>query len=75
MLVVDVSLHRKNKDLSLSEFKFIWWMEYGHRQWGRAIGTAFLFPAAYFWHKGWFTRALKKRVVACGALIGVQVSD
>ncbi|KAK8399501.1 hypothetical protein O3P69_003526 [Scylla paramamosain] len=62
----------KNKEISLQEFKFIWWMEYGHRQWGRCIGTAFLLPAAYFWHKGWFTRALKKRVVACGALIGFQ---
>lgn len=62
----------KNKDISLQEFKFIWWMEYGHRQWGRGIGTFFLLPAAYFWHKGWFTRALKKRIVACGALIGFQ---
>ncbi|MPC14131.1 Cytochrome c oxidase assembly protein COX15 [Portunus trituberculatus] len=62
----------KNQEISLQEFKFIWWMEYGHRQWGRCIGTAFLLPAAYFWHKGWFTRALKKRIVACGALIGFQ---
>lgn len=62
----------KNKDMTLGEFKFIWWMEYGHRQWGRTIGTFFLLPAAYFWHKGWFNRALKKRVLACGALIGFQ---
>lgn len=62
----------KNVGMSLGEFKFIWWMEYGHRQWGRTIGSFFLFPAAYFWHKGWFTKALKKRVVACGILIGLQ---
>lgn len=62
----------KNQGMSLSEFKFIWWMEYGHRQWGRTIGTFFLLPAAYFWHKGWFTRLLKKRVLVCGALIGCQ---
>ena len=59
--------------MSLEEFKFIWWMEYGHRQWGRMIGTVFLLPASYFWYKGWFTKALKKRVLACGVLIGVQV--
>ncbi|XP_045618103.1 heme A synthase COX15 [Procambarus clarkii] len=62
----------KNANMTLQEFKFIWWMEYGHRQWGRTIGAFFLVPAAYFWHKGWFTRALKKRVVACGVLIGFQ---
>ncbi|XP_037799559.1 LOW QUALITY PROTEIN: cytochrome c oxidase assembly protein COX15 homolog [Penaeus monodon] len=62
----------KNQGMSLSEFKFIWWMEYGHRQWGRTIGTFFLLPAAYFWHKGWFTRLMKKRVLVCGALIGCQ---
>ncbi|XP_042203133.1 cytochrome c oxidase assembly protein COX15 homolog isoform X2 [Homarus americanus] len=62
----------KNKDISLEEFKFIWWMEYGHRQWGRTIGAFFLLPAAYFWQKGWFTRAMKKRVIACGVLIGFQ---
>ncbi|CAL4094164.1 unnamed protein product, partial [Meganyctiphanes norvegica] len=62
----------KNKGMTLEEFKFIWWMEYGHRQWGRTIGTFFLFPAAYFWHKGWFNKAMKKRVFAMGALIGFQ---
>ncbi|KAK4313354.1 hypothetical protein Pmani_015308 [Petrolisthes manimaculis] len=62
----------KNSNIDLQEFKFIWWMEYGHRQWGRTIGTVFLLPAAYFWHKGWFTRVLKKRVVLCGTLIGLQ---
>ncbi|XP_068240461.1 heme A synthase COX15-like [Palaemon carinicauda] len=62
----------KNMDMSLNEFKFIWWMEYGHRQWGRLIGTVFLLPASYFWYKGWFSKMLKKRVFACGVLIGCQ---
>ncbi|RXG67526.1 cytochrome c oxidase assembly protein COX15-like protein [Armadillidium vulgare] len=58
--------------MSLSDFKFIWWMEYSHRQWGRAIGSFFLIPASYFWYKGWFSKGLKKRVVAFGGLILLQ---
>lgn len=48
-------------------------MEYGHRQWGRAIGACFLIPAVYFWVKGRFTPGMKKRVLAFGTLIGAQV--
>ncbi|KAJ8920500.1 hypothetical protein NQ315_005369 [Exocentrus adspersus] len=62
----------KNRDITLSEFKFIWHMEYGHRQWGRAIGACFLLPAIYFWGKGRLTPGMKKRVLAFGALIGAQ---
>ncbi|XP_063926185.1 cytochrome c oxidase assembly protein COX15 homolog [Zophobas morio] len=62
----------KNKEMTLSEFKWIWYMEFGHRMWGRAIGAVFLLPAVYFWSRGMFTPAMKKRVVAFGALIGAQ---
>jgi len=61
-----------NSKMTLNEFKFIWWMEYGHRQWGRTIGAFFAIPAAYFWYKGALSSVLKKRVVLCGALIGFQ---
>jgi cytochrome c oxidase assembly protein subunit 15 len=62
----------KNQGMTLEEFKFIWWMEYGHRMWGRAIGAFFLLPASYFWYKGWFPATMKRRVVAFGALILAQ---
>ncbi|XP_050293957.1 cytochrome c oxidase assembly protein COX15 homolog [Anthonomus grandis grandis] len=62
----------KNREITLSEFKFIWHMEYGHRQWGRLIGAVFLLPAAYFWAKGRLTPAMKKRILAFGTLIGAQ---
>lgn len=62
----------KNMDITLEEFKRIWWMEYAHRMWGRCIGAAFLFPATYFWIKGYFTSAMKKRVSAFGLLIAAQ---
>lgn len=62
----------KNKDMTLKEFKFIWHMEYGHRQWGRAIGAFFLIPAAYFWIRGRLTSPMKKKILLFGSLIGAQ---
>ncbi|XP_022097716.1 cytochrome c oxidase assembly protein COX15 homolog isoform X2 [Acanthaster planci] len=59
-------------DITLDEFKWIWRMEYGHRMWGRAIGLVFLFPAVYFWKKGWFTKAMKPRVLIYGSLLLFQ---
>ena len=38
--------------MSLGEFKFIYWMEWAHRMWGRALGFVFLLPAAYFVARG-----------------------
>ncbi|KAM8924180.1 heme A synthase COX15 [Pelodytes ibericus] len=56
-----------NHDMTLNEFKFIWFMEYSHRMWGRAVGLAYILPAIYFWRKGWFNRGMKGRVLAlCG---------
>jgi cytochrome c oxidase assembly protein subunit 15 len=48
-------------------------MEYGHRMWGRAIGAVFLIPATIFWARGWFKPGMKKRVIAFGTLIALQV--
>ncbi|XP_037947659.1 cytochrome c oxidase assembly protein COX15 homolog [Teleopsis dalmanni] len=62
----------KNKDMSLSEFKFIFAMEYIHRMWGRAIGIFFTLPAGYFWYKGYFSKQMKVKVLLFGTLIGLQ---
>ncbi|XP_040151392.1 cytochrome c oxidase assembly protein COX15 homolog isoform X2 [Anopheles arabiensis] len=62
----------KNQDITMQEFKLIWYMEYGHRMWGRAIGAFYSIPALYFWTKGYFNKAMKIRVLAFGALIGAQ---
>jgi cytochrome c oxidase assembly protein subunit 15 len=62
----------KNKDMTLEEFKFIFWMEYGHRMWGRLIGAFFALPASYFWYKGYFNRGMKIRVGIFGGLIAMQ---
>lgn len=62
----------KNRDMTLQEFKWIWWMEYAHRQWGRLIGATFFIPAAALWFCGWLKPGMKKRIVAFGALIAAQ---
>ncbi|KAE8741189.1 hypothetical protein FOCC_FOCC013268 [Frankliniella occidentalis] len=62
----------KNQEMTVSEFKRIWWMEFAHRQWGRLIGTAFAIPALAFWAKGYLNSATKRRVLAFGTLIGCQ---
>ncbi|KAK4883514.1 hypothetical protein RN001_006833 [Aquatica leii] len=62
----------QRRDMTLSEFKWIWHMEYGHRMWGRAIGAVFLLPATYLWIKGAFAKPMKIRVFAFGSLILAQ---
>uniref|UniRef100_A0A7E4ZW93 Cytochrome c oxidase assembly protein COX15 n=1 Tax=Panagrellus redivivus TaxID=6233 RepID=A0A7E4ZW93_PANRE len=59
-------------DMTLSDFKFIWTMEYLHRMWGRGIGIAFLLPMGYFWARGRFNGAMKKRMVFATALLLTQ---
>lgn len=68
----DFLIFSKNREMTLSEFKFIYHMEYGHRMWGRAIGAFFAIPAVYFWARGYLNRGLKIRTVAFGTLIGLQ---
>ncbi|XP_040580590.1 heme A synthase COX15 isoform X2 [Lepeophtheirus salmonis] len=61
-----------NSDISLEDFKKIWYMEYGHRMWGRLIGAVYYIPAVAFWAKGYFNAGMKKRVIAGGVLLGFQ---
>ncbi len=37
-----------NRDMTLNEFKFIYWMEYCHRMAGRVLGLVYGIPLAYF---------------------------
>lgn len=63
---------RKNKEISLNEFRMIWFMEYAHRTWGRFIGAYFALPAAYYWYRGYLKKGMKLRVLVFGGLIGIQ---
>lgn len=60
------------KEVTLSDFKFIYYMEWGHRMWGRGVGLAFMLPAIYFLRKGWISKPLKPRLAVYMALLGFQ---
>lgn len=51
-----------HSSMTLNEFKFIFWMEYGHRMWGRILGLAFVVPGTYFLAKGYINAALGQRL-------------
>ncbi|KAG2494105.1 hypothetical protein HYH03_007744 [Edaphochlamys debaryana] len=51
-----------HRNMTLEEFKFIYWMEYAHRMWGRILGVFFAVPASYFLARGWINGALGKRL-------------
>ncbi|KAJ8014353.1 hypothetical protein DPEC_G00039350 [Dallia pectoralis] len=56
-----------NHDMTLPEFKFIFYMEWGHRMWGRLVGLAYVLPTIYFWKKGYLNRSMKGRALGlCG---------
>lgn len=54
--------------MSIDDFKFIYWMEYAHRMWGRALGIMFAFPFSYFLRKGYITLQLGARLSTLFAL-------
>ncbi|XP_057814122.1 cytochrome c oxidase assembly protein COX15 isoform X5 [Cryptomeria japonica] len=57
-----------NKGIGLEDFKFIYWMEYAHRMWGRGLGIVFAGPFSYFVWKGYITRQLGLRLSAIFAM-------
>ncbi|CAF0854799.1 unnamed protein product [Rotaria sordida] len=61
-----------NREMTLDEFKKIYYMEFAHRMWGRATGLIFTLPAFIFWRRGLFDKGMKIRVLIFGGLIGIQ---
>ncbi len=60
--------------MTLADFKEIFWFEYVHRVWGRAIGIVFVVPFAYFLWRRRIDRGLGARLaigLVLGALQGV----
>ncbi len=62
----------QNKGMSMAEFKFIYWWEWGHRFLGRIIGFAFAIPLAFFWLTGRLESRLKPRLLFLLILGGMQ---
>ena len=61
-----------NARMTLAEYKFIYGMEWAHRQWGRAVGLGYLLPLAYFAARGRIARRDLYRILPIGGLIGAQ---
>ncbi|KAI8622172.1 cytochrome oxidase assembly protein-domain-containing protein [Chytriomyces sp. MP71] len=61
-----------NHNITLSEFKFIFYMEWGHRMLGRFIGLSFILPGLYFASRGYMTPSIAKRSFVVACLIGGQ---
>jgi heme a synthase len=59
--------------MTLLEFKYIYFMEWAHRIWGRAIGLAFIIPATYFGFRGYMSKKTLNKVIGLAGLLGFQV--
>lgn len=58
--------------MTLPEFKFIYYWEWGHRLLGRVIGFAFALPLAWFWWTGRVRGSLRWKLLGLLALGGLQ---
>lgn len=63
---------RLKPDMTLSEFKAIFFWEYLHRLLGRLLGVCFFAPWLYFGLRGYLTRALAARLGVAFVLGGLQ---
>ena len=61
-----------NKDMTLTEFKSIFWFEYSHRLLGRLIGVVFLLPFIYFLIRKKIERPLVPKLIIMFLLGGLQ---
>lgn len=64
--------HLLNSKMTLEEFKSIYWMEWIHRLWGRAIGLTFVLPAIYFVARKQVSKQMMLRLTGIAGLIGFQ---
>jgi cytochrome c oxidase assembly protein subunit 15 len=61
-----------NSHMNLDEFKKIFYMEWGHRLWGRFVGLSFVLPALYFVARRQVSKPMAFRLLGISALIGFQ---
>ncbi|MFP4518277.1 MAG: COX15/CtaA family protein [Oceanicaulis sp.] len=62
----------QNRGMSMSEFQFIYWWEWGHRQLGRTLGLVYFIPFVFFLAKGIAPKRLRPRLWILFALGGLQ---
>ncbi|KAL6941303.1 Cytochrome c oxidase assembly protein cox15 [Hanseniaspora osmophila] len=61
-----------NSHITLDEFKFIFFMEWFHRLWGRAIGGIFVVPTLYLLASRYTSARVNRRLLGLSALLGLQ---
>jgi heme a synthase len=61
-----------NYGMSLSEFKVIYWWEFGHRLLARGLGLVFALPLIFFWVRGMIPQRLRWPLLGLFALGGFQ---
>ena len=64
--------HVCHSGMTLNEFKFIWFMEWGHRHLGRVIGTCVVFPTLALLTRPWLSGNLKARLAGFSSLVVFQ---
>ena len=47
-----------NKNMTLEEFKYIFWWEWFHRFFARCIGLVFILPFLYFWFNNYSIKCI-----------------
>lgn len=62
----------RNFNMTLDEFKSIFWFEYAHRLLGRSIGLIFLLPFLFFLFKRKIDKTLTPKLIAMFVLGGLQ---
>ncbi|EGE07851.1 cytochrome c oxidase assembly protein COX15 [Trichophyton equinum CBS 127.97] len=61
-----------NPNMTLQEFKSIYYMEWIHRIWGRFVGLSFVIPAAYFVVTKRVSKPMSLRLAGIAGLISFQ---
>lgn len=62
----------EHPDMDLAGFKFIYFMEWSHRQLGRLIGLVYFLPLVWFLWRGKIPGGTRLRFIAILLMIGVQ---
>ncbi len=63
-----------NQGMTLNQFKYIYFWEYLHRLWARAMGFIFIFPFIFFMAKKWLPVGLVRRLGIVILLAGMAAS-
>ncbi len=63
---------KQNAAMTLADFQYIFWWEWGHRQLGRTIGLVWAVGFIVFWVLGKIPTGWTRRLLVVGVLIGAQ---